>query len=529
MNRLASLTPFAVLLALASAACRAPSAAPLVRAATLTPQYPMASATSSSYTSTLDCPGCEPGDPNPVCKDNSLTPTPSRISSPTYAPHTATAWPPYVRINAPLAPTLTPAPPQSCPEIRDDVPTPDAFSLQKEHFPPTLLPSHLEYLNQGGSSSRLPPDLPPSAAEVAPRLITDLTGDGVPELAFWYYDFYILGCKEGQYDTLLFLPMDAHGEAPRIVLLEDANGNGIPELVAQTATTTMMGRSFSVFEWSATGFRDILAPSSESPFRPHVFDWEEPREYFSSVVEPHFWDIDHDGQLELVFHNDIPVWSDYVDGLPWRIQDDVFEWDGETYVPYESRLTEPVYRFQAVLDGDQAALFGDYKAAFASYQAAINDPNLSWWSLDRYLYMGHRYQSRYDGGPTLEAPPTPDPNEYPNLAAYSRYRIMILLAVTGDLGRAEEVEESLRVKYPPADQGGQYTELAVRFMEELGKSKDIGRACVAVATTANTDEERYLQYLRGQPHGHQAPLYTAQDLCPWGQLVPAPKPPFSTP
>jgi len=366
----------------------------------------------------------------------------------------------------------------------------------------------LDYLNAGGSPFNIPP-------RYDPTFNRDLTGDGVAELIFEYWEIYILGCRDGEWSLLMEVPYDFNLWGPSVWLVSDANRNALPELVILVSTLTQAGADFMVFEWDGDSFRSLLAPSGSSPFRPSM--WNDV--YNSVVVEPSFRDTDEDGDLELVFHSGIPVWEIFGSGLPWREQDDIFEWDGDRYVPFDSLLSTPEYRFQAVQDGDHHTLFSRYDDAIASYQDAIFSDKLDWWSPAKREALREAYFQGLSElvKPTAAIPP-PDPDEFPNLAAYSRFRMMLVYALRGWLPELETAYESLQDRYSPEREGGQYTQMARAFMDAFETSGDIAGACDAAIDRANQAPTTALFYISAQHHGWQSEQYKVGDLCPFGSM-----------
>jgi hypothetical protein len=284
--------------------------------------------------------------------------------------------------------------------------------------PNPLLEPYLSYLNAGGSPAALPKDWQPYE-------VIDLTGDAVPELVLREWGVFVLGCHDGSYRALLSAPTDdvlLSQDSPYIPpLISDANRNNLPELVVALSIDNGGGAVFGVYEWQGGAFANILGSFQYLPFQPT----SDAGFYETGFATPAFQDTDNDGLEELVFRKPVPGWSTYVDGLPWREEEDVFDWDGYVYRPFETRFAQPEYRFQAVQDGDRATLFGRYEEALAAYQVAIFSDKVSWWSPERRAYLQEEWDAKMAGMLPESPAPYPDPDEYPHIAAYSRFRIML--------------------------------------------------------------------------------------------------------
>lgn len=227
-------------------------------------------------------------------------------------------------------------------------------------------------------------------------------------------------------------------------------------------------------------------------------------------------DTDGNGTLELVLVGGITTNQ----GLrhtagPWREITTIHMWNGQNFVHHRTLYDKPQYRFQAVQDGDRAALDGDYDRALALYWQAIEDETLDWWSLERLDYEIAVYWSEGSPNPTPLPPvPEPDPAEYPILAAYAYYRILLLDVLLGKLPEAEAVYDTLKAKYPLDQPGSYFTILASAFLEEYQASQQIYLSCQKVIQYV----ERYpdiLSYLGEHNHGMESIVYTPEDVCPF--------------
>ncbi len=124
------------------------------------------------------------------------------------------------------------------------------------------------------------------------------------------------------------------------------------------------------------------------------------------------------------------------------IRDRIFilEWNGENFVISE-RYSAPKFRFQVIQDADSFVNNGDFPKAFSSYQEAIFSDTVDWWSFSRYK---QQFQASYWGSEATPITIIPNPAEYPSLAAYAYYRIMLLHLVQGQEAEAASTYQTLQ-------------------------------------------------------------------------------------
>lgn len=420
---------------------------------------------------------------------------------------------------ATLLPSVTPVPIQSltatntelapddvgvCPVENPDL-RPDFSALNNEPIQEMLEPS-LDYLNQGGSPDKLSPFFEYNRLAF---YIGDLTNDGVPEIGLGSTVRYdVVGCIGDEYKALLHFefPQPAN---PKVFLVKDLNLNGNPDVVFFTQAGCGFHACFqtSVLEWWPTGFQFLSKDSSryESPYLSMVGP-------YTLAVE----DIDTNGTFELRLTGGIPVSVDYGDGLPWRVQTDTYMWDGEAYSFYRTQYTPPEYRFQAVQDGDEAMRWQEYDKALAFYQQEIFDDKLKAWSLAQRDYEWALWDARHGSETPVPAlTPIPDPAEYPNLAAYARYRIMLLHLQLGHESDAKIVYDTLQQKFSQDQVGHAYAEMAEAFWIKYQETHHLTQSCTAAIEYATSHEDGILGYIGNfYYYGTQSYDYTPKDICP---------------
>lgn len=195
---------------------------------------------------------------------------------------------------------------------------------------------------------------------------------------------------------------------------------------------------------------------------------------------------------------------------PWRGKHLVFKWDGLHFLFSALEMDPPVYRFQAVQDADRFFLMGDYDLALAGYLSVISDDDLDWWSLERKLHIVWNY---HEASPEPE--PLPDPDEHPALAAYARYRIVLLYAQMGIAEAARASMDELRNNHPTNTSDAVFTEMAELFWAQFLANGDMQAACAPVIAFAQDHPEVFTYIGNGDyQFGLQSHRYVPEDLCP---------------
>lgn len=404
-----------------------------------------------------------------------LSPTSTRISTPTSDFQ-----------NIPQV-ILTPASPAICPPSNaSDIEIPDALSLGES--------SILTVLNTG-RVERLVRLL--SAGNGANFKYEDLTNDGVRELIIGYWSasskvVTVFGCQNGKYENLLtiekFFPF-----IPGITTVQDLNHNGVKELVvdmwASHCCTGIM-----VYEWNGVGFESLVKTN-------RTLD-------YSDIA-----DIDGNGIYELMLDGGRPSYTGGWTGIdgPWRGQRVVYMWNGKNYVWFSQKYDAPSFRFEAIQDGDTETVRGDYDSALKSYQAAIFDDKLKSWTQEVWRDISQNQDAQNLSYPDVNKMPF-NQDEYDQLSAYARYRIMIIHLKQGWESDAKTVYDTLIEKYPQENSGYPYAELATEFWNEFQSSHDLILSCDKAIAYAIGHEE-ILEPLGS--HGLFDAFYEPEDVCPF--------------
>lgn len=485
---------------------------------TLSPAFPtLTSGTSGSATHTQ----------NPV-RSRQQTSTPR----PTYTPSLPTPT-----FNPASVVTRTPQRPAYCP-VQQAWLIPDfSWSLKYDRFY-SLKDAALSFLNSGGTYEKL---IEPVTlfSYIWDREITftaeasqeDLTGDGVPEIIMRdEVDFYILGCQAGKYQALLTIKGSGGGPigtgAARLLDSEDINRDGIQEvLISKSSCGNCVGDDYQLLEWDGSTFSSLFVHQKyRSPYGVISQDVHEPGVISisglsiddPSIHPPFLQDSDQNGFIELVLSGGIPSSFNARYSGPWRVETITLSWNGSHYIITNWEADAPVYRFQAVQDGDVYTRFEKYDKALQSYQQAIVSSTLDTWNSTRQEYERKYFFDPYYEG-TIPPEPASDPVESAMLAAYARYKIMLLAVIQGQTIKAQDAYDTLQSEYPEGTDGFIYADIARVFWDDYTVSQDTESACSKVIQQVNRNPEMYLEYLgksMKNTHGDWSLTYTAEELCP---------------
>lgn len=445
----------------------------------------------------------------------SVTPFLSITSTSTPVPsETSTSLPPK-SFNLAIIQTFTPSSPAQCPEedlsleldIKSIYEAADSVDPNQQ-----MTQKLLAFLNSGGSlQSILPAYERYSGGQIDPLFkVQDVTGDNIPELIFPFGIWInIFGCKDGEYELL---SIDTYGsDLGGVDLLEivDINRDGLAEIVVYF--NGCMGNrcpTVRVYEWGGKDFQDLIA---------NRFSSDGCSSLSVAPFEVDIRDVDNNGTKEIVLSNTSHPQPD--NDFPYRKETRICMWNGQNIVVYKREFDAPYYRFQAVQDGDRATLAGDYDKALDFYQQTINEKKLEWFTLDRKWYDFWIYHSSYFAGlkePTPTASPSmvQDPNEYPVLAAYAYYRIMLLYILQNDMANAEASFVALQNEFPSGSPGNYFTQVASVFWQEYQNAVSTKNSCSKVVEYV---QEHPLPsgYLGDWDHGVHSMRYTPETICPF--------------
>jgi hypothetical protein len=218
-------------------------------------------------------------------------------------------------------------------------------------------------------------------------------------------------------------------------------------------------------------------------------------------------DLNNDGIAEFMLKG-LPPRSQDEPGDPLRSQTDIYYWNGKTYSSITT-FSAPHYRFQAIEDGDIQSLQGKYREAIKLYQDAIESKTLDWWSKEKFE---HNREAAINF--TTPAVLAPDETEYPRLAAYADYRIMLLHLVQGHESDASTVYKTLQQKFRNDPYGKPYVEMATVFWNAYQSTHKMYDGCTAAIQYA-AEHPEILTPLGSDYHGFQSHIYVPADVCPF--------------
>ncbi|HUF39301.1 MAG TPA: hypothetical protein VMN57_12320, partial [Anaerolineales bacterium] len=468
----------------------------------------------TSTTTPFSFPATETPDPN---EDDPAGPG-AATAVPAASPGSIAAGP-SPTFDARSAVTRTPLPPALCPArnltiLADE----EAWDQHIADGDADALLEALQYhLNIGGA-------LEPAAAALRRLRGTgsltfyreaDVTGDGRDEIVFAGRQAYVLFCAVGFYELRAIPERLADDQPaaldPEVLFLGDMNRTGVPEIVLfwdVPCDGAAVCGALVVLEWEGNDFASLLENDPENTgidiARMHA------------AFDVRFADLDGNGTVEILLDGEIPdpASAVYRDGLPWRERTDTYMWNGEHFVLHKIRYATPEYRFQAVQDGDLFTLQGDYKAALLSYQLAVFGDAPEWWSPERAEELRALWGISIGGDAPTPEPAAPDPAEYGHLAAYARFRIMVLYLLQGWESDAETVFNTLTAAYPDGEDGFVFAETAAAFWEAYRDTEDIGAACARAIAFVEAHPE-VLFFLGAEHHGRQSKIYAPEDVCPF--------------
>jgi hypothetical protein len=463
--------------------------------------------------------------PSPTATLAASATVPATITS---APPTFTPLPSMRTFGVWTIVTATPAPKAVCPpqdpSLQIKFPSFDSMTMILENGP-KLEGMILEYLNQGGTFQNL------AAAYRAGGFILnrykplsiDVTNDGIPEIIAinpisdpdkFTPAIYFFGCSQRKYLTTWVDEIPGSNAIIEKLTITDLNSDHIPEIIIQRRFFDFekIG-SVWIYEWNGVSFQSLLSvpytPSSDLIYRRGSISFLNPAYTDAIRVDGDYkfdlQDMGQNGMKGLTL-----TWSGvrYEDG-PSRNPKITYSWDGRNFSFYRVEYGNPQYRFQAVQDADDAAQFGEYDKAIALYQDVIFNDKLEWysWKLQRVF-----------SPPWTSLTPIPDnyqdPTEYPRLAAYVYYRLVILHTQLGQMEAAATQYATLQQKFPAGSRGHPYAEMAAGFWETYRTTGKIYDACAAAIAYADAHPE-ILTPLGSDYHGSQSHIYVPADVCPF--------------
>ena len=316
--------------------------------------------------------------------------------------------------------------------------------------------------------------------------------------------YIILGCKDGKYQDFLDFSGDFGAELGDFL---DLNKNGNPDVILYNLFH-YGNIAISIFEWNGIRFQSLIDIRDER-FPNDVIDWVDSTDF------PKYVDTNEDGlkEIVLVFYRLCGGFGDFCDGTPRRQETTVLAWNGQNYVVQQNYYAPAQYRFQAIQVGDAASSQKEYDKAISLYQEAISSDMLKSYSLEISDNLRAQYDTQYGTTPTPTVyPPTPD--EYPRLAAYTYYRIMLLHLVQGQETEAASTFQTLQEAFGTGPYAAPYVEMASAFWESYQSTHKMYDGCAAAIQYA-VEHPEILVPLGSGYHGWQSHIYKPADVCPF--------------
>jgi hypothetical protein len=413
---------------------------------------------------------CGPVTPSP--EPSPTVPVPTEVP-PTEEPTSEPTEPPTEPVPTEPAPTVAPTPP-ACP-------APGSPTLvQPANFADYPVAIQ-QYLSAGGDVATLESTLAgwdAFSAGANQVVASDLTGDGIAEVAVPLRDpagevtfassyFLILGCHAGGY-TFGYQEFN-EGLWIQSLQIVDANSDGRSD-VAYTLDTCGAHTCFETLKilgWDGAAFVSLMGGVLDMP-------------YPTYTVTP--------GRIEAQSGGIGSVGAE-----PQRGYTEIWEWNGSVLTITQQIWEPPVYRYHALLDGDQALLAEGYAAARDIYERVIVDDGLQEW-----------------GAVSGVVDPA---DERAQLTAFARWRLLLTYLLTGDLGGAQSEYDRLQADYPAGSAGHDVAVMAETFWIAYQVDGSIADGCAEVVAAAEVDTA--VQDFFNWNYGYANPWWESLDLCPF--------------
>jgi hypothetical protein len=453
---------------------------------------------------TLSACGTATSQPTPPTQTGTPTITPTATQTPTSTITPLPTIPTFTpTFDVSTIVTITPALAKTCPHSNPNLSLDSRLFYEhtEKYFDDQIFNFILEYINAGGSWSMLASEFSDSSKygrTLGSINEIDLTKDGIKDFVVeMWAGFGVYTCNNGVYVLSLNLNGVVDGPAS-IVEIKDMNLNGIPEIVSGIKFCSGHCFDMLIFEWDGHEFQNLLG------------EWQTITSLEEKVI-----DVNNDGIFELVIEGPFPSMGGYVDYIPIRGQKDTYIWNGTNFSPSRPKFSIPEYRFQAIQDADMDVLDGYFDNALKFYNDAIFNNELKWWSKDRREYEIQLIVDYYNPTKPTPAPePLENPAEYPSLAAYAYYRIILLHLVQGQEAEAASTYQTLQDTFGSDQYAIPYVEMATAFWEAYQSTQRMYDGCAA-AIHYTVEHPEILIPLGSDYHGAQSHIYEPADVCPF--------------
>ena len=400
--------------------------------------------------------------------------------------------------------TVTPAAKAECPEVDTAIKVENYLPEELEYPSPNTTETILDFLNAGGDGQALIARLKqiyPSGGDFRGGYdFYNVTGDQSPEFLYVEIAYggklLIYSCNTKEYELLATLPEKSDFLEYRMIQIVDLSMNGVPEIIVMgTGGVSFPISKIYLYEWHGTRFSNLGQVS------------------ILALRQTQINDVDRNGTNEILFIGDNPGCLSCKNFIPQRQRTIAYGWNGKEFAEILNEFEFPEYRFQAIQDADALAIIGRYDMAIHLYEEAISNKDLEWWSFERLEYE-QALSDSWIPNLILPANPTEDKAEYPRLAAYAYYRIMLIHLVQGNELEAEATYNTLHEKFSSDHSAQPYLEMATKFWEAHQSTHEMYDGCAA-AIQYGAEHPEILIPLGSDYHGSQSHTYSPADVCPF--------------
>jgi hypothetical protein len=200
--------------------------------------------------------------------------------------------------------------------------------------------------------------------------------------------------------------------------------------------------------------------------------------------------------------------------MPWRNEIDIYAWNGTHYILNRTEYSSPEFRFQALQDADREIGYENFDKALLLYQEVILSNKLKTFSreiLENEIAKSYAIEDINQPSPTSVSP---DLSEYPRLAAYAYYRIVLVHIAQNHESDAATVYKTLQQKFVNDPYGRPYLEMATAFWDAYQSTHKMYEGCAAAIQYA-AEHLEILTPLGSDYHGSQSHIYVPADVCPF--------------
>lgn len=341
----------------------------------------------------------------------------------------------------------------------------------------------LDFLNAGAGPEDLETALRDGgvAASPQPALWGDLTGDGKLDVGVSVFDpdsplippsgtLLVYACQADHYALLhVQRPPEGWGGA-QLWHLQDLNADGRAELVAgwQSCGAHTCFQELQVLVWNREVIENRLSGSTAELPSPQVDVLDSDGDGFYHVA------VTAEGVGSAGAGPPRPVtWV-------WA-----FDPEGGVWEKTADELAEPRYLIHAVIDADRAAGQGELEQASALYERVIGDPGLQSWSGTA--------------------------QERDSLAAYSRYKLVVISALQGRMEDLQAQHAALQEATSDGSVGEVFLGLADAFRQAF-EAGGVAAGCAAAREYAQAHEAEIASFFE---FGYGNPGYNPDAICPW--------------